>query len=136
MLAIDLEQTMNRARRTFLGSSLLATAALNACALFGKSAAATPDADSRASATQWEPRKTWVFAVGVLAYPSGQAWPEEGRRDADMIRELEARGVPANQITFIKDKNATLAAIRESFNAVMAKAPADATLWFYFAGHG
>ena len=85
---------------------------------------------------QWEPGKTWVFAVGVLTYPSGQAWPEEGRRDADMISQLQARGVPASQITFIKDKRATIAAVRKSFDAVMAKAPADASLWFYFAGHG
>ena len=84
----------------------------------------------------WEPGKTWVFAVGVLVYPSGQAWPDKGRRDAEMIDVLQARGVPADQITFIKDKKATLAAVRKSFDAVLAKAPGDATLWFYFAGHG
>jgi hypothetical protein len=85
---------------------------------------------------RWEPRNTWVFAVGVLAYPDGQAWPDEGRRDAVMVDALQARGVPANQITFIKDRNATIAAVRRAFDAVMANATAEATLWFYFAGHG
>jgi hypothetical protein len=95
----------------------------------------TPDANAGGPA-HWQPSKTWVFAVGVLAYPGGQDWPEEGRRDAEMIGELQARGVPASQITFIKNNNATLAAVRASFDAVMVKAGADATLWFYFAGHG
>ena len=99
-------------------------------------AAANPDTNAGGGPAQWEPEKTWVFAVGVLSYPSGQAWPEDGRRDADMISQLQARGVPADQITFIKDENATLAAVRASFDAFMAKAPADAILWLYFAGHG
>jgi Caspase domain/RNA binding activity-knot of a chromodomain len=99
-------------------------------------AAAKADANAGAAPPQWEPEQTFVFAVGVLAYPDGQAWPEEGRRDAELIRELQARGVPAGQITFIKDSDATLAAVRASFDAVTASAGADATLWFYFAGHG
>ena len=37
----------------------------------------------------WEPGKTFVFAVGVLTYPSGQAWPEQGRRDAEMVGLLQ-----------------------------------------------
>jgi Agenet domain/Caspase domain len=125
---------MKATRRRFVSAGLATTAALTTNEPFTKrAAAATTCADAKA---QWEPKKTWVFAVGVLTYPSGQAWPEEGRRDADMIRQLQARGVPADQVTFIKDKNATLAAVRRSFETVMAKAPADATLWFYFAGHG
>jgi RNA binding activity-knot of a chromodomain/Agenet domain len=104
--------------------------------LFTTSAAVRPNANAGGSLAQWEPRKTWVFAVGVLNYPSGQAWPEEGRRDAEMIGELQARGVPAGQITFIKDAKATVATVQSSFDAVIAKAPADAMLWLYFAGHG
>ncbi len=102
----------------------------------GHDAAAHTGAEAGGGPAQWEPKKTWVFAVGVLVYPGGQAWPEEGRRDADLIGQLQARGVPADQITFIKDKDATLAAVRQSFDAVMAAASADTTLWLYFAGHG
>lgn len=97
-------------------------------------AAANPDANGVPA--RWEPEKTWVFAVGVLAYPGGQAWPEEGRRDKDLIAQLQARGVPASQITFIKDQKATVAAVRKLFDDVIAKAAADATVWLYFAGHG
>lgn len=99
-------------------------------------AAAQPGTNAGRGPAHWEPKKTCVFAVGVLTYPSGQAWPEEGRRDAELIAQLQARGVPAGQITFITDSNATLAAVRQSFDAVMAAATADTTLWLYFAGHG
>ncbi len=99
-------------------------------------AAKGPDTGAGGGPARWEPAKTWAFAVGVIAYPGGQAWPEEDRRDAEMIRELQARGVPASQITFITDKNATLAAVRASFEAFVASAPADAVLWLYFTGHG
>jgi hypothetical protein len=104
--------------------------------LAGTSATATANTSAGATAAWWEPKKTWVFAVGVLAYPDGQAWPDEGRRDAELIGALSARGVPAGQITFIADRNATVAAVRTAFDAAIAKASADATLWFYFAGHG
>jgi hypothetical protein len=53
-----------------------------------------------------------------------------------MLDELKRCGVPASQITFIKDKGATLKEVQKSFQSFLAKAPADATLWFYFAGHG
>ncbi|MGH6767389.1 MAG: agenet domain-containing protein [Xanthobacteraceae bacterium] len=104
--------------------------------MFTRSTTAATADNSGGEHPAWDPAKTWVFAVGILAYPGGQAWPDEGRRDADMIRELQTRGVPAGQITFITDGNATLAAVRHSFEAVLAKAPADATLWLYFTGHG
>ncbi len=100
----------------------------------GHAAAANPDANGVPA--RWEPKKTWVFAVGVLAYPGGQAWSEVGRRDTELMAELQARGVPASQITFIKDQQATVAAVREAFDDVLGKATADTTLWFYFAGHG
>jgi hypothetical protein len=95
----------------------------------------TPDNNASVQ-RQWQPATTRVFAVGVLAYPTGQAWPEEGRRDAEMIAVLRDRGVPAEQITFITNQRATLAAVRASFTAFLADAPVDSTLWFYFAGHG
>ena len=98
--------------------------------------AADANPDANGVPARWEPKKTWVFAVGVLAYPGGQAWPEDGRRDTDLIAQLQSRGVPASQITFIKDQKATLAAVRELFDDVIAKAAADSTLWLYFAGHG
>lgn len=107
--------------------------------MFGRLTAATdPDAKAglKEGRTRWEPKKTQVFAVGVLTYPGGPAWPEQGRRDADMIEQLLARGVPADRITFMTNENATLAAVRDAFDITMRNAAADATLWFYFAGHG
>ena len=103
--------------------------------MFASHAAAANQGNSGVPA-RWEPKKTWVFAVSVLAYPGGQGWSEEGRRDTELMAELQARGVPASQIAFIKDQQATVTAVRELFDDVLGKATADTTLWFYFAGHG
>lgn len=85
---------------------------------------------------QWDPSSTWVFVVGVLRYPEGQAWPQEGRRDAVMIEQLKKVGVPSSQVEFITDKGATLANVKQKFAAFLTKVPKGGTLWFYFAGHG
>ncbi len=85
---------------------------------------------------QWEPAKTWVFAVGVIQYPDGQAWPQEGRRDVEWIAQLKSCGVPAAQILYLQDKAATLSDTQKAFGTFLAKMPADAMLWFYFTGHG
>ena len=53
--------------------------------------------------------------------PADQAWSEEGRRDTELMAELQARGVPAGQITFIKDQNATVAAVRECVRRRLAE---------------
>jgi hypothetical protein len=98
--------------------------------------AVTPSISPSVTGSRWEPSKTWVFAVGVLAYPDGQAWPDEGRQDAVMIDQLQTCGVPKEQVLFIKDKKATLKETQKSFVDFLTKAPSDATLWFYFAGHG
>ena len=125
-------------RRDFLTAAALTIGATSAQAKPKKPpvAAPTPTPSTITARSRWEPQKTWVFAVGVLLYPDGQAWPEAGRRDAVMIEQLKACGVPEAQIVFIKDKGATLKAVQKSFSEFLAKTPADATLWFYFAGHG
>jgi len=85
---------------------------------------------------QWDPSSTWVFVVGVLKYPEGEAWPQEGRRDAVMIEQLKKVGVPSSQVEFIKDQAATLSNVKNKFARFLAKIPVGGTLWFYFAGHG
>ena len=129
---------MNTTQQGFPGLAAIAasnTRIESSLARPGAAAAWDTRADVRASA-RWEPGKTWVFAVCVLTYPSGKAWPERRPTRRRNDPACEACGVPPGQITFIKDRNATIAAVRGSFEAVMAEVPADATLWFYFAGHG
>jgi hypothetical protein len=91
-----------------------------------------------AADSTWQPQRTWVFAVGVLKF-EGEAlhgWPEKDRKDVDLIRALRGRGVPAAHIVFLKNEDATLAHIRESFEGLLARPGAGDTLLFYYAGHG
>ena len=91
-----------------------------------------------AAETVWNPAKSWVFAVGVLEFDkkSLATWPDAGRMDAVMIDAYAKRGVPADHIVFIKNKDATKANLTRSFNDMLAKIGADETLIFYYAGHG
>ncbi len=88
------------------------------------------------SAQKWDPKSTWVFAVGVLVYPDGEAWPQAGRRDSVMIEELKKSGVPPSQIEFVRDKDAQSERVLSRFRTFISRSPAQSTLWFYFAGHG
>jgi hypothetical protein len=85
---------------------------------------------------EWNPSRTWVFAVGVIQYPDGEHWAQEGRSDARLIEALVRRGVPRGQIAFLTDANATAANVRTTLESVLACASEDDTLLFYFAGHG
>lgn len=86
----------------------------------------------------WEPAKTWVFAVGVLNFddPRLATWPDEGRVDAVMIEAYRERGVPEDQIVFIKNADATKAQVTKRFAEFLRRAGKDDTLVFYYAGHG
>jgi hypothetical protein len=88
------------------------------------------------AAPVWEPEKTWVFMVGVLEWKdeSIARFPKENRRDQELAALLSRRGVPAGQILFLEDGEATLARIRKEFPAFLAKA--TGTVIVYYAGHG
>ena len=88
--------------------------------------------------TAWQAEKTWVFAVGVISFDNKSlaSWPDEGRVDAVMIEAYKKRGVPADRIVFIKNKDATRANLIAKFNETLAKTAEGDTLIFYYAGHG
>ena len=94
--------------------------------------------DARADHPVWQPGRTWVFAVGVLEFddPAVASYPDEGRVDAEMIAALRKRGVPQDQILFIKNKEATRENIVSRFAPFLQRAGKDDTLFFYYAGHG
>ena len=51
------------------------------------------------AAEDWQPKETWVFAVGVLEYEHHSGWPEDDdvRTDGKMIQAYKDRGVPERQ---------------------------------------
>lgn len=90
-----------------------------------------------ALAQDWEPARTWVFMVGILEWKdsaSYEGFPKKDRRDEELRTLLLRRGVPEQQILFLKDKEATQARIRKEFADFLGKA--DGTLFVYYAGHG
>lgn len=87
----------------------------------------------------WEPQKTWVYAVGILEFQDSKtfgSFPKEGRKDAELMELFKTRGVPDDHIVFIKDSDATKKKIRETFAAHLKRIGPGDTLFFYYAGHG
>jgi len=87
----------------------------------------------------WQPQRTWVFAVGILQFQHKDmfdSFPEKNRRDAQLIDFFRQQGVPESQILFLKDAQATSRRVQNSFPAFLSKAGPDDLLVFYYTGHG
>src|SRR6478752_4633630 len=89
----------------------------------------------------WNPERTWVFAVGILEWEHPEIYPSfpaamKNRRDAQLVKYFRDAGVPANQITYLQDSDATKQRIQHDFNQLLDKTDRGDLLIFYFAGHG
>lgn len=89
----------------------------------------------------WTPRKTFVFAVGILEWKRKDLWdsfPEAvpHRRDAQFVRHFREAGVPADQIVYLQDGAATKHEIQHRFQKLLDETDQGDLLVFYFAGHG
>lgn len=89
-------------------------------------------------ADEWEPAKTWVFAIGCTEwkYDRNLNGPKKGRLDNTFVNTLKGRGVPENQVVNLVDKQGTLAAIKKQFVELLTKTRKGDFLIFYFQGHG
>ena len=87
----------------------------------------------------WQPRRTWVFVVGVLEWQHKDmfdSFPKENRRDSQLVNFFRKQGVPEEQIVFLKDEQATLRRVRASFPQFLSRADTSDFLFFYYTGHG
>jgi hypothetical protein len=87
----------------------------------------------------WQPRKTWVFVVGVLSWKHSETYgsfPVKNRRDNALVEFFAQSGVPESQIVYLKDKQATQQQIDSAFTEQLKKIGADDLLIVYYAGHG
>lgn len=85
----------------------------------------------------WEAAKTYVLVASVIEWPDKALAPfKDARRDEALVAQFRACGVPAGNVVFLKDKEATLAAVRREFHALAGRAGAGSTFVFYFQGHG
>ncbi|MCO5168975.1 MAG: caspase family protein [Planctomycetes bacterium] len=83
-----------------------------------------------------DPARTTVFAVGVLTYRDARlaSFPQEGRRDAELVAHLRGRG--AKDVVFLTDREATLRRIQAEFAAHLERSQPGQTLVVYYTGHG
>jgi hypothetical protein len=91
------------------------------------------------SSDQWNPQKTWVFMVGLLQWQDSKtfaSFPQKNRRDAVLLDVLREKGVPENQIVYLKDQRATTDKIKTSFENLLTKAKPDDWVFVYYEGHG
>jgi hypothetical protein len=87
----------------------------------------------------WQPQRTWVFAVGILQFQHKDlfdSFPQKNRRDAQLIEFFRQQGVPESQIIFLRDSQATTRRVENSFREFVSKAGPDDLLFFYYTGHG
>ncbi len=91
-----------------------------------------------ASEVVWQPGETLVLMAGVLTWQdtSLATYTAENRYDQKLYGILRQRGVPADNIVFLKDKKATLAAIRRALKKLLARSDKNSTFMFYYTGHG
>jgi len=79
----------------------------------------------------WEPKRTWVVAVGVIE----GSWSTETRRDTVLLETLKAQGLPGEQVLFLADSEATIEATEERMAAHLARAGEGDLVIFYFTGY-
>jgi hypothetical protein len=87
----------------------------------------------------WEPQRTWVFVVGTLRFKHADvfdSFPQEHRRDAELVAFFRQQGVPAEQIVYLRDREATAKRIQSSLASQLARARKGDWLFLYYTGHG
>ncbi len=101
-------------------------------AFAGRVAADTPRVE------EWNPGHTWVFAMGLVTWSNQDlaTFAAENRSDVQLMAALQRWGVPAGQITYLQDEDATKARSERSLQDLLAKTRDGDSLIFFFAGHG
>lgn len=89
----------------------------------------------------WNPKKTWVFVVGILEWERADLWSPfpaavKDRRDEQLVQLFRAAGVPAEKIVCLQDAQATKARIEKKLGELLDATSEGDLLVFYFAGHG
>ena len=94
---------------------------------------------AQAQERDWEPQRTWVFVVGTLRWKHAdmfEPFPQENRRDAELVTFFRHQGVPASQIVYLRDKEATAKRIQREMMMRLASARKEDWLFLYYTGHG
>jgi hypothetical protein len=92
-----------------------------------------------AQTRDWQPQRTWVFVVGTLQWKHRDmfdSFPQKNRRDAQLVQFFRQQGVPAQQLVYLQDAQATTRQVKTAFAEFLAKAREGDLLFVYYCGHG
>ena len=123
---------MSSSVRLSLFRRALITSVFLACSLGSWSIAFAQQRD-------WEPKRTWVFIVGILKWKDSEtfkSFPQANRRDVQLAEFFRGAGVPANQLVFLRDEQATIRRVRAEFSEILSQTREGDFLFVYFTGHG
>jgi hypothetical protein len=87
----------------------------------------------------WNPARIWAFVVGVLEWEHEDMYkpfPQENRRDAQLVQLFRDQGIPDRQIVYLQDKQATTRTITQQFVQHLKKSAAGDLIFVYYCGHG
>jgi hypothetical protein len=87
----------------------------------------------------WDAQRTWVFIVGILKWKDSETFkpfPQLNRRDTQLVEFFRRAGVPANQLVFLRDEQATIGRVRAQFSEMLSHTREGDFLFVYFTGHG
>lgn len=100
--------------------------------IFSLLAAAQPSGNSP------DPANSLVLITGVLRWedPSLSPFNSRNRKDEELYRLLLQQGVPAANIIYLKDHEATLSGINSAMKTLLEKSNVNSSFIFYYAGHG
>ncbi len=84
------------------------------------------------------PDRTYAVISGVLSWPDPGlgAFSTRARKDLELAKLLQRRGVSPDRIKLLLDGQATTRGIMEAVSATARQAGPGSTLLFYYAGHG
>ncbi len=94
---------------------------------------------SFATERNWQPQRTWVFIVGTLKWQHSDmfpSFPQTNRRDAQLAEFFRRQGVPAEQMVYLQDEQATTRRVRNEFSEMLSRTKEGDFLFVYFTGHG
>lgn len=97
-------------------------------------------ADKPKRAPKWSPENTRIVVISLARFAGEKdgatSFSIPDRLDDPLVELFKERGVPEEQILYLKDDEATKEAITEQFPAFLAESTEDETLIFYYSSHG
>jgi hypothetical protein len=96
---------------------------------------------AQASPLGWQPdgNRIWVFVVGLVKFENKDVFddfPVKNRRDPVLVQLFKSRGVPADHVTYLQDRQAKLSAIQPALIKLLRRTAPGDTLFLYYEGHG